>query len=417
TMPLSAFATEDNAVTRWVGETLETVRVSNIGAGPAGRLYAMSTVAMYDAVNGIDRASNTGPRRDHALVPPDGARNNSDREVAAAAAAHAVLTGMFPAQAGRLDDALQQEILLSSNNHGRVQRGLDWGQIVGQQVLELRANDGSGPEIFEGSDDVGRFPNDWNGGLRNMVPFGINDPSAYISAEGPPALDSNEYAVAVYRSLIMGAPDGNPDNDAVAAFWRYGSNSIRETGGWFPAALEIARQEGTTQSISDTARLFALLGMATADSVIVTWNEKALHLTWRPFHAIRRANEDGNPLTDQFWDPNWVSRFGQVGGSPEWTSGQSSFAGAGPGVISAFYCRDNIAFSFNAGNVDEPRSYNALSEAGAEAVQSRILQGNHFEFSNSDARSDGQNIADEIVRNHLQRLDNKPAVVEYCPQF
>lgn len=33
------------------------------------------------------------------------------------------------------------------------------------------------------------------------------------------------------------------------------------------------------------------------------------------------------------------------------------------------------------------------------------------------AQNGGTTIAGEIVRNRLQRLDFKPEVVEYCPQF
>ncbi|MCA1780245.1 MAG: vanadium-dependent haloperoxidase [Xanthomonadaceae bacterium] len=401
---------------------LDAVRDQNIGTGGAGRLYAMTTIAMYDAVNGMDRRTPEvlQPNRGHALVPPDGAPNPllANRGLAAAVAAYTVLSELVPEQSAKLDQALMQEIANSKLPGIRLWRSLLWGGFVGNQVLSVRANDGSqGAEILSASSDAGRFRNDWDGQLRNMLPFGISDPSEFISPDGPPARTSNEYALAVYRSVLFGAPDGNPEHDALAQFWRFPSNSVRETGGWFPAALEVARQQGTTASVSDTARLFALLGMAIADSVIVVWNEKALHLTWRPVTAIRRANEDGNPLTDAFWDPDFVSRFGQVGGSPEWTSGQANFAGAGAGVLSGFYCRDDIAFSFNAGNTAEPRSYTSFSEARREAVFSRILQGNHFEFTLNRSEQTGSAMANEIIRSRLTRMNPIPGVSEACSQF
>jgi hypothetical protein len=46
---------EGEAVIRWLERTLEAVREQNVPTPDAGRLYAMVTVAMYDAVNGIER--------------------------------------------------------------------------------------------------------------------------------------------------------------------------------------------------------------------------------------------------------------------------------------------------------------------------------------------------------------------------
>lgn len=102
-----------NAVTRWVEHSLDAVRSQNVATPDAGRLYAMVTVAMYDAVNGIDGARRHG--RTHALVPPSGAPVNGQRDVAVAAAAHAVLTALLradrpPVSVGALDAALTAEL-------------------------------------------------------------------------------------------------------------------------------------------------------------------------------------------------------------------------------------------------------------------------------------------------------------------
>jgi hypothetical protein len=57
-LPQSALA--GNAVTRWMDLALRAAAAQNVGTPNAGRLYAMVTVAMYDAVNGIDIASQGG---------------------------------------------------------------------------------------------------------------------------------------------------------------------------------------------------------------------------------------------------------------------------------------------------------------------------------------------------------------------
>ena len=394
---------QDNAVTRWVEETLESVRVADVGTFDAGRVYAMTTVAIYDAVNGITVRDRIEPGREHAVVPPKGAPARADRSVAAAAAAHRVLVNLFPAQRSRLDQALAQEIALSDASHKALRDGQAWGARVGDAVLVLRADDGvQQPDVIPSSGAVGEFHQQWDARFRNMAPFGIADATAYIDLEGPPALTSQEYAEAVVQVATLGQPDGNAANDALARFWRYTANSVKETGGWFLVGLAVARQEGTTESLTDTARLFAWLGMATADAVAVTASEKATHFTWRPQTAIRRANEDGNPLTDPVFDPAWVSRFGNVGESPEWTSGQSTFAGAGAAVLSGFYATDEIAFTFNTLNGAADRSYDRFSDASEEAAFSRILQGIHFQFSNQAGLDAGRGIGTEVVNERLQ---------------
>ncbi|MGH8490193.1 MAG: hypothetical protein ACREXS_15320 [Gammaproteobacteria bacterium] len=99
----------DNVVSRWVDQALNTVRVGNISTPAAARLYAMTTVSMYDAVNGIDRGRHRS-KREYALVPPDGAPIAGNRRAAAAAAAHAVLIALLPSHASVLDGVLAKEL-------------------------------------------------------------------------------------------------------------------------------------------------------------------------------------------------------------------------------------------------------------------------------------------------------------------
>lgn len=136
-----------NAVTRWVEHALDGVRTQNVGAPNAGRLYAMVNVAMYDAVNGIDRARGHG--RTHALVAPSGAPVKGNRDVAAAAAAHAVLTAVLrtdqpPVSMGALDAALAVEVEAAGDAEDPpVSSGRDWGARIGREVVAIRSSDGT----------------------------------------------------------------------------------------------------------------------------------------------------------------------------------------------------------------------------------------------------------------------------------
>jgi hypothetical protein len=155
---LAQSAWADNVATRWVSHALEVVRVTNQSTQAAGRIYALTGVAMYDAVNGIERErlkSVAGPARgmirEQALVPSDGAPVLGNRRTAAAAvaaAAHAVLVAQFsaatfPVLRAQLDDALDAELDVLGGDIPPVTAGRDWGESVGNEVLALRSIDGT----------------------------------------------------------------------------------------------------------------------------------------------------------------------------------------------------------------------------------------------------------------------------------
>jgi hypothetical protein len=113
---------------------------------------------------------------------------------------------------------------------------------------------------------------------------------------------------------------------------------------------------------------------------------KATYFTWRPTVAIREADTDGNPATEP--DPAWTSRIGAVGGSPEYNSGTSAFAGAASAVIEGFYNDAALGFCFQTDKaINGPRCYSSSLEGAEEAGRSRIYQGIHFQFSNEGRSS------------------------------
>ena len=396
---LPAPAQAGNSVTRWVEQAQQAVRARNVGTPDAGRLYAMVTVAMYDAVNGIERARHHG--REHALVPPAGAPVNGHRDAAAAAAAHAVLIALTPGQASVLNAALEAELEAAGGAGAPpVAAGRRWGEYVGAQVLTLRSSDGTQSAlIMPAGAGPGVHRANFDARWRNMTPFGIASKSPYASPP-PPPLSSAEYAAAFNDVKTYGRQDGDAPRNEISNFWLAEGGTVRETGTWLQAALVIAEQEGTVDSVPETARLFALLGMAIADSVMVSWEAKATYFTWRPFFAIREAETDGNPDTVQ--DTSWVPRNVSVGGSPEYNSGTSAFAGAASAVLEGFYGYRALSFCFETDKATNgPRCYASALEGAEEAGRSRIFQGIHFQFSNEDGRRAGRGIGHEIVTTRL----------------
>jgi PAP2 superfamily len=416
-----------NAATRWMQRTLDAVRSGSPAAHTstpgAGRTYAMTTVAMYDAVNGIDVARGASSRGRALVASYDGAPPGGDRNAAACAAAHAVLASLFaanPAVKSSLDQAVVDE-LAELGSDPDVEAGRAWGASVGNEVVSRRSSDGTQTSTSQlGGTGPGVFPRTFSGTqFRNMVPFGIATAEPYLSS-GPPALTSTAYADAFNEVKEIGSlDDTDAERAAIARHWLAEAGTVRETGLLFKAALVVVEEQGTAASLAETVRLLALLGMGTADAVVTSWNDKFNWHYWRPGDAIRQAGADGNPATEE--DPGWNPRSGACaiganlatcstfGGTPEHTSGTSTFAGAASTILASFYCRDRIAFSFAGEQPGSPaRSYSKFSEAAREAGRSRIYGGIHFQFSNDAGRVAGKKIGKEIVRTRLLAPGSKP---------
>ena len=390
-------ALAENTVTRWAEQSLQAVRAANVGTPNAGRLYAMVTVAMYDAVNGIDAArSRFG--REHALVPTIGAPRAGSRNAAAAAAAHAVLVALVPSQQAALDAALAAD--LAAAQDGDLVAGEIWGRYVGEQVVTLRATDGTEMALtIPAGTAVGEHRAAFDARFRNMTPFGVRNLDRYRSGP-PPALTSEAYAQAFNDVKTLGQQDADAERNAIAQFWLVEGGTTREPGTWIQALVAIVEQMRTDRSLSDTARIFARVGMAIADGVAASWDTKATFFTWRPFFAIREADLDGNPDTEA--DPAWTPRNISIGASPEWTSGLSTFSGAASAVIEAFYFPHRVSFCFATDPAPAPRCYNSPLAAAIEAGRSRIYQGIHFQFSNEEGRRVGRRIGLEVALTRLR---------------
>jgi hypothetical protein len=275
-----------NAVTRWMDLALRAVAAQNVGTPNAGRLYAMVTVAMYDAVNGIDTAGQCG--RQHALVSPLGAPVGGARDVAAAAAAHTVLVdpqfGLSAALKAELDAALDADIAAAGGlgNQGVVD-GRAWGVSVGQQVVSQRAMDGTqSAETIPAGSGCGVFRANWDARWHNMTTFGVDDLKKFPESPAPPRLTDSEYTEAFNDvktcgsnsptlDLLCADPTTPTERAEISSFWQAEIRTVRETGTWFLALAEIVEQEDTVASLSDTARLYALVGMAIADAVRSSW--------------------------------------------------------------------------------------------------------------------------------------------------
>jgi hypothetical protein len=380
--------TDGQVIRDWNDLAFAAVRNARASDAAAARLYAMVDTAMYDAVNGLE----AHPRWS-ALVAPS-TDNAGDPAVAAATAAHKVLSALFPALQADYDAQLDDDLAVASSP-GQAKHGADWGVHVADEVLAARANDGSAPPQSTGPVfEIGKYRGTFSGTqFRDLAPFAIDDASVYADG-APPALDSAEYAAAYNDVKLRG--NGNVDDPASKAtfdYWALGSGTNQPAGGWLQVAGVVSTQRGL--SLADTARLFALEAMALADTVAPTYTAKLRNYSWRPSTAILEAQDDGNDATEP--DPFWRARGGSSG-SPEFWSGHSSFSAAGAAVLAGFFCDDDIAFTLGTDSgKSDVRTFASFSKAAEQAGDSRVVGGLHFEFSNEAGLAAGRAVAAEVL--------------------
>jgi PAP2 superfamily len=386
-----------NMVTDW-NETAEVVIRASTPSPPIQiRALAIVNAAIYDAVNGIARSYQPYFVTDAA---PPGAR----KEAAVAQAAFTALIGLFPAQAPLLQERLA-ESLARIPGYGRgsqsIARGRAWGEHVAQAVLAWRATDGLSTMVppYFGGFGPGQWRSIPDGTLPGalpqyamLVPFTMSNSSQFRPGP-PPALVSPQYAADVNEVKAIGRVDSairTESQTELSLLW---------------AAISPVDQNAVARSVAplryalvDTARFFALINFAACDGMIAGFDAKYHYGFWRPFHAIRLADTDGNPATEP--DPLWTSLI-PAPNHPEYISTHSTVTGASMRVL-ALLLGDETPFTVSSPALPGvTATYQRFSDAAVEVGLSRIWGGIHFRTACEVGRGVGESIADQAVTNYL----------------
>jgi membrane-associated phospholipid phosphatase len=369
------------------------------------RVAAIVHAAVFDAINGIER------RYTPIHVEPAAPRGAS-RRAAAVQAAYATLVKLYPSQKPALDLELAASLdAIASGAAGEhsvsIARGIEWGQTVADAILAWRATDGftPAPPPFVGGLGVGQWrptPPAFAPGagpqFAYMSPWVIGSPSQFRPA-GPPALTSARYTADFNETKIMGSVSSatrTSDQTIACLFWASTTASYL----WNHAAVVLCDERNTT--LSENARLFALLNLAVADAAISCWEAKYYYVFWRPITAIRLAATDGNP--DTVADPIWAP-LRATPAHPEYPSGHSSFSGAAATVLADFFGEESEFSMDSDGMPDVIRSFTSFSGALDEVTDARVFAGIHFRSACDDARAAGIAVADHVMANALQPVN------------
>lgn len=379
---------DPSVVVAWNRTLLGIVRTP--GAQPATvhatRAFAIMHAAVHDAVvaaTGTGRPYAAGSRGDRGASPV----------AAAAAAAHDVLSQLYPARRPDLDGQLAAELAAVTDPAARA-KGERRGRLAARLLLALRAGDGSAaspPPLPTGTEPGQYRPTPpgfapavfthWPA----VTPF-VLDRAARFRPVPYPALAGARYAAALNEVEALGQ-DTSTTRDAdqavqarfwAAPIWNY----------WNEIAQSVVADRRA--DLATAAHVFARLNLAFADAVIAFYEAKYHYRIWRPVTAVRLADQDTNPATAG--DAGW-NALATTPPDPAYPGAHSVIARAGAEILSATFGPANRLAVSSEALPGTQRHFGRFSDVAEEAGLSRIFAGVHTRLDHESGRRMGAGIA------------------------
>ena len=388
------------------------------------RMYAMSHIAIHDALNAIDRRYQP-----YAYVGD--AQRGASPDAAVAAAARRVLVpvlrqltppfGPECVDAGVASVEADYAAAIAEVPDGRAKaRGIAVGEAAAAAIVALRADDGADTTLIDVGYPQGTRPGQYRftpdrpfafaPGWADVTPFVLRSPAQF--RPGPPyPVTSRRYAADLNEVKALGGDDRTTpsartvEQTEIANFWVESS----------PLAWNrIARTAARSQHLDlwENARLFGLVNLALADGYIGSWDTKYRYNFWRPVTAIREAATDGNPRTVA--DPTWTPLV-TTPPIPDYDSAHAVEGGAAAAVL-ARVLGHRVSFAacsltLPVGGCDSPnpvrRYFRSFSEAAAENAVSRIYVGFHFRDAVETGTRHGHRIGTAAVKGYMRPVDRR----------
>jgi hypothetical protein len=389
-----------DAVTDWNAIMQATVSVQPTNPFFQARWSAIVQLAVFEAVNSIE--GDYEPYLGIIDAPPW-----ASPDAAAIVAAHRTLVTLRPANAAILDAARAASLAAIPDGPAK-DAGIDVGEEAAALMLLLRANDGWNAVVPY---TPGTNPGYWQPTppalapasftqWGQVTPFGLESGSQF-RLPPPPALDSHAYTKAYNEVKLVGrfdSPFRPQDRTNVALF--YAATTPVQL--FNSAARQVSAAQGAT--LSQNARIFALLGMAIADASIAIFDTKYHYNFWRPVTAIRNADLDGNDDTDS--DPDWLPLIATPA-FPGYASAHGTLSGSARAVLERAFGKHGHAITLT--NPALPTivlNYTAWDQITDDISDARVYGGIHFRFDQDAGAFQGRHVGKYILRNYLRSTED-----------
>jgi len=368
---------------------------------PNARGMAMLHIAMFEAVNAVDR--KYAPYKLKVV-----ADKNASKEAAAAAAAHAVLLALYPDQQANLDSALRASLVVVADGDPKT-KGIEIGKQAATEIVALRADDGANaPESYRPHAIAGIY-------VPTVIPvsssYGGTKP--WVMAKGsqfrpapPPSLDSATWTKDVNEIKEVAGRNSatrTAEQTAIGRFW-----FMTGPQAWNPIVRQLTAVKKL--DVTDSARLFALVAIATDDAFIAVFDAKYHYNFWRPVTAIRNADLTGNKATarDAAWLPFGQSSlpFGDTPMHPEYPCAHCITSSAAGAVLKSELGNEIPEVSMTSPTAPGvTRKWTRVQDYTDEVSLARIYAGFHYRFSTKVGEEMGRAIGELTVATQLRRAD------------
>jgi hypothetical protein len=398
TAPLTPPAAADT-VTDW-----NEIMQRNLAAGNApfqARAGAIVQLAVFDAVNSI--TGDYEPYLGTIAASPD-----ASPEAAVIAAAHRVLVAIVPANVTALNAARTTALAALPDGPAK-DAGIAVGEAAAAAMLQWRANDGwaqvntvpytPGTELGEWRPSPPAFASATFTGMSLVTPFGLEE-AAQFRPPPPPGIQSGIYARDLEEVKLRGninAPaEVRPqDRTDVARFVA----AAAPTQVWNPAARQVSAAQSKT--LSENARIFALLNMAIGDASIASFEAKYFYNFWRPQTAIMAGEIDGNPRTSG--DLNWRPLI-STPTFPSYPSAHATLSTAAATVLDRLLGNHGHDITLMNPTLGITLHYTSFREICDDVDDARVYGGIHFRFDQNVGGRHGQDIGRYMLDQYLRPL-------------
>ena len=382
-------------VTDWNAIGSQVLLNTNRGGAQGFIDLAYLHIAMYDAVNSID-----GTPYSVFSVEPSSLSPGASGEAAAVESAYRVLINRFPAQAAYLNSQYAASLATIPDGQSKAD-GIAVGAEVAALFLASRAGDGWNANI---TIPLGSGPGAWIPTAANppavqwaarMRPFAIESNDRF-RADPSPSLTSDEWAAdynEVRRVGSLNSADRTPEQTTLARFF---------LAPGVPQLSAGIRQLSADRSLSlsENARLFALVFACSGDAAIAGMESKYHHQLWRPITAIRAGDTDGNPNTEP--DPTWTP-LANTPNHPEYPSAHAFGTGATAEALRQFFGTKKLKMALSSSTTGTSMDFESTEELTKAVDDARIFAGIHYRTACVRGGVLGIKVAKYVARHYFQQ--------------
>lgn len=402
---------ENDMVMYW-NEKAATVLNPGFTQPPRTRAFARIQVAVHDALNAIKPKYETYAFHER--------EQHANPDAAVAGAAYWILKRITLAGNPPLDQWYSESLATIPDGQSK-ELGKELGKRSADALIANRANDGFTQLIINSVNPPnGTNPGEYRStltavnyvptqtlfGLRNIPNWGtvmkpwVIESNHQFRPAAPYAVNSNEYTADFNETKSKGALLGgtrNADEKKIADFW----SENRPSYIW----NEIVRKAIENKKLDawKTARLFALMHVAMAESISSQLAAGYYFYFWRPETAIRNAATDGNANTAA--DEGWLPVISEsptftTAPVPGYPSGYAAYGGATAEILRLFLGTDQTSIDITttttnpAVTVPKPSfHFSSFSQAARDNSLSMIYNGWDFRRSALVGEEMGRQIA------------------------